>query len=71
LITEQRTNRWYDYQSDEFLSSNDAFDFARKTARSLKNKLDGGWLGWTVEVRDAQGRKYVSFPVGPGDAVVA
>jgi hypothetical protein len=31
----------YDYQEDEFMSSKDAFDFARETARSLKNKIDG------------------------------
>ena len=61
----------YDYQGDEFMSSKDAFDFARETARSLKNKLDGDWSGWSVEVRDAQGRKYVSFPVGPGAAIAA
>jgi hypothetical protein len=61
----------YDYQGDEFLSSKDAFDFAQETAHSLQNKLDGEWLGWSVEVRDAQGRKYVSFPVGRGGAIAA
>jgi hypothetical protein len=61
----------YDYQGDEFLGSKDAFEFARETARSLKNKIDGAWLGWSVEVRDAQGRKYVSFPVSPGGATAS
>ena len=61
----------YDYEGDEFLSSKDAFDFARETALSLQNKLDGAWLGWSVEVRDAKGRKYVSFPVGPGAGMAA
>jgi hypothetical protein len=61
----------YDHQGEEFLSTKDAFEFARETARSLKNKLDGSWLGWSVEVRDAQGRKYVSFPVSPGGAIAA
>jgi hypothetical protein len=46
----------YDYQGDEFMSSKDAFDFAEAIAQSLKNKLDGGWIGWSVEVRDAEGR---------------
>jgi hypothetical protein len=58
----------YDYQGDEFMSSKDAFDFAEETAHALKNKLDGTWIGWSVEVRDA-GRKYVSFPVDTGRAI--
>jgi hypothetical protein len=61
----------YDYQGDEFMSSKDAFDFAQETARSLKTTLDGEWIGWSVEVRDAEGRKYFSFSVGPDRAVAA
>jgi hypothetical protein len=61
----------YDYQGDEFMSSKDAFDFAEAIAQSLKNKLDGGWIGWSVEVRDAEGRKYFSFPVDAGHATAA
>jgi hypothetical protein len=61
----------YDYQGDEFISSKDAFDFAEETAQSLKNKLDGDWIGWSVEVRDAGGRKYFSVPVDTGRAIVA
>ena len=61
----------YDYQGDEFMSSKDAFDFARETAQSLKNGLDGEWKGWSVEVRDAAGRKYFSFPVGTDRALAA
>jgi hypothetical protein len=51
------------------VTSKDAFDFAQETARSLQNKLDGDWLGWLVEVRDAQGRECASFPVGRGAAI--
>jgi hypothetical protein len=61
----------YDYQGEEFMSSKDAFDFARETAQSLKNRLDGEWKGWSVEVRDAEGRKYFSFPVGTDRAMAA
>jgi hypothetical protein len=61
----------YDYQGDEFMSSNDAFDFAEQTAQSLKNKLNGDWKGWLVEVRDAGGRKYVSFAIDTGRAIAA
>jgi hypothetical protein len=61
----------YDYQGEEFMSSKDAFDFAEQTAQSLKNKLDGDWVGWSVEVRDAEGRQYFSLPVGTGRAIAA
>jgi len=53
----------YDYQSDEFLSSKHAFEFAEATAQSLKNSLNGNWKGWSVEVRNAEGRKLFSLPV--------
>jgi len=55
-----------DYQGDEFPSSKDAFDFAETTAQILKNNLNGDWIGWSVEVRDAEGAKYFSSPVMPG-----
>ncbi len=55
-----------DYQGDEFLSSEDAFDYAEATAQNLKSKLNGDWIGWSVEVRDAEGKKYFLLPVMPG-----
>jgi hypothetical protein len=61
----------YDYQGDDFMSSKDAFDFAQESAQSLKNTLDGDWIGWSVEVRDAQGRKYFSFQVGADHVIAA
>jgi hypothetical protein len=53
----------YDYQGDNFLSSKDAYEFAQATALSLKNSLAGDWMGWSVEVRNAEGRKLFSLPV--------
>jgi hypothetical protein len=61
----------YDHHGEEFMSSKDAFDFAEQTAQSLKNKLDGNWRGWSVEVHDAQGRKYFAFQVDTGRAIAA
>jgi CheY-like chemotaxis protein len=55
-----------DYQGDEFLSAKDAFDFAEATARNLKNNLNGDWRGWSVEVRDAEGKVHFSLPAMPG-----
>ncbi len=53
----------YDYQGEEFLSSNDALDFAKATAQALKNNLAGLWKGWSVEVRNVEGKKYFSLPI--------
>jgi CheY-like chemotaxis protein len=54
-----------DYRGDEFLSPEDAFDFAEATAQTMKSDLNGGWMGWSVEVRSAEGIKYFTLPVVP------
>ena len=54
-----------DYHGDEFLSAHDALDFAEATAQALMSNLNGDWIGWSVEVRDAAGKKYVALPVAP------
>lgn len=61
----------YDYQGDVFLSQNDAFEFAQATAQSLKNSLASEWLGWSVEVRNAEGRKLFSLPVDVASPLAA
>ena len=53
----------YDYKGEEFLSSDDAFNFAEATAQALKNNLSGLWKGWSVEVRNAEGKRYFSLPI--------
>lgn len=52
-----------DYHGEEFLSTHDALDFAEATAHELKSNLNGDWVGWSVEVRDAEGKKYLVLPV--------
>jgi|SRR5579864_78834 len=54
-----------DYRGDEFQSLNDAFDFAEATAQTMKSNLSGDWIGWSVEVRSAEGITYFSLPVTP------
>ena len=54
-----------DYQGDDFLSSAGAFDFAEATTQALRSSLNGDWKGWSVEVRDAEGTRYLSLPVMP------
>ena len=61
----------YDYNGSNFRNSEDAFDFAELTAQLLKNSLNGDWIGYSVEVRDAVGKKYFSIPVGPSDTSIS
>jgi CheY-like chemotaxis protein len=56
----------YDYNGDDFRSAQDAFDFAEATAQLLKTSLNGDWINYSVEVRDAEGKKYFSLPAEPG-----
>jgi CheY-like chemotaxis protein len=60
----------YDYKGDEFLSLDDAFDFAETTAETMKHSLNGDWTGWSVEVRDAECKKYFSLPINIGRPAV-
>jgi hypothetical protein len=39
----------------------DACDFAAETAHGLKNQLDSAWTGWSIEVRNAEGKKYFTL----------
>jgi hypothetical protein len=48
----------YDYRGGEFASFQSAVDFAQEMARMLKRSLSGEWSGWSVEVRNAEGRKF-------------
>ena len=54
-----------DYRGDEFQSPDDAFDFAEATAQTMKSDLNGDWMGWSVEVRNAEGIRYFSLPIAP------
>ncbi|MGB6534982.1 MAG: response regulator [Xanthobacteraceae bacterium] len=54
----------YDYQGEEFPNTEHAYDFAAATAETLKNRLNGEWLGWSIAVRNAEGRTYFSITVG-------
>jgi CheY-like chemotaxis protein len=60
----------YDYKGDEFLSLDDAFDFAETTAETMKHSLNGDWKGWSVEVRDAECKKYFSLQINIGQPAV-
>ena len=53
----------YDYRGDSFLTSQGACEFAEVIALDLKHSPDGDWLGWSIEVRNAEGQKFLSLPV--------
>ena len=53
----------YDYQGDEFPNPQGAIDFAQEIAQDLNHSLARDWLGWWVEVRNAEGVKFFSMPV--------
>ena|ERR1700691_5799011 len=53
----------YDYEGDEFPNPHGAYQYAEAIALDLKHRLSGEWTDWSVEVRDALGRKFLSLPV--------
>jgi hypothetical protein len=58
-----KDQRLLDYRGHEFKSSTSAIDFAEAIAEDLKNSLSANWMGWSVEVRNAEGRKLQSVPI--------
>ena len=54
----------YDYKGDEFVNSQAAIEFAEATVQVLKHSLAGAWVGWSIEVRNAEGEKFFSLAVG-------
>jgi hypothetical protein len=61
----------YDYRGEKFASLQSAIEFAQETVRMLKHSLSDNWTGWSVEVRGAEGNKYLSLPVGADLASVS
>jgi hypothetical protein len=61
----------YDYQGNEFRNSQNAIEFAEAMAQFLRDSLTGEWSGWSVEVRNAEGKKFFSLPVGGSASIAA
>jgi len=61
----------YDYRGDEFVSTQGAIEFAQATAQVLNHSLSGSWAGWSIEVRNAEGTKFFSVPVGNAAPIAA
>lgn len=61
----------YDYRGEDFLSPEAAIEFAQTTAQVLTNSLSGDWVGWSIEVRNADGKKFLSLPVPSAGPIAA
>ena len=61
----------YDYRGEDFLSPEAAIEFAQTTAQVLTNSLSGDWVGWSIEVRNADGKKFLSLPVRSAEPIAA
>jgi len=61
----------YDYRGDEFTNSKAAFEFATEIALNLRHSLTTDWIGWSVEVRSAEGEKFYSLSVATADMLAA
>jgi hypothetical protein len=53
----------YDFRGDEFSSPESAIGFAQEAASLLQHDSTGAWRGWSIEVRDAKGKRIISLPV--------
>jgi Domain of unknown function (DUF6894) len=53
----------YDYGGQEFRSIRSAEEFAQMIVQDLSCSLTTDWNGWSVEVRNAEGRRLLSLPV--------
>jgi hypothetical protein len=58
-----RNETLLDYGGQEFRSAQGALQFAEEIALSLKNSMSNSWTGWTVEVRNPEGKRFYSLPV--------
>ncbi len=61
----------YDYRGDEFERPESAIEFAQATAQVLTNSLSGDWVGWSIEVRSAEGKRFGSLTIGNAAPIAA
>ena len=54
----------FDYGGHEFHSPRSAIEFGEAIAHDLMHSLSGKWIGWSVEIRNAEGKKCAKIPVG-------
>jgi hypothetical protein len=69
LVSPQRSE--FDFRVGEFPSPEHALQLAELTAFDLSIEAESKWSGWTVEVRNAQGRQLFAIPVPDSELVAA
>jgi uncharacterized protein DUF6894 len=53
----------YDYNGRDLPTPENAYDLAELIALDLGIEEDDEWTGWSVNVRNAEGREFFSVPV--------
>ena len=53
----------HDYRGDEFRDVDAAVEHAAVIAENLQFTLNGEWVGWFIEVRNAEGFKLSTVPI--------
>ena len=53
----------HDYRGDEFCDVDAAVEHAAVIAENLQFTLNGEWVGWWIEVRNAEGLKLSTVPI--------
>jgi hypothetical protein len=67
----RRGQALYDYKGDEFRNAEHARQYAEAIALDLKQRLNGEWAGWAVEIRNATNQKLLSLPVATPELIAA
>ncbi len=53
----------YDYKGSEFPSPESARDFAEAMAQNLRDSLNKEWSAWSIDVRNAEGKRLITLPI--------
>ena len=59
----QQNRSLYDYEGLEFRTFQSAREYADAITCNMRNSLSGKWIGWRVDVRNADGMTFFSMPV--------
>jgi hypothetical protein len=52
-----------DYKGQEFRASEPAIDYGKAIADLLRHELNETWRGWTIAIRDVQGKTVSLLPI--------
>ncbi len=61
-------HRVLDYCGEDFGRHEAAIDFAKAVADDMTHRASRQWLGWSVEVLDEVGRRFISVPIRIAEA---